>query len=90
VVRVTDDMQAFSIRLPRDLHEWLRHESYVTRTAMNTVIAKALTDYRAKRVPGPVEFAPDIIACNHGHPDCPEYDHFDHDPETPDPKEQDR
>jgi predicted HicB family RNase H-like nuclease len=44
---VTDDMQAFSVRLPRDLHEWLRRESFETRTAMNALVAEALSEFLA-------------------------------------------
>ncbi len=48
MVRVTDDTQAMTVRLPRDIHEWLRRESYETRAAMNDIILAALADYRTK------------------------------------------
>jgi predicted transcriptional regulator len=47
---VTDeDTQAMSIRLPRDLHEWLRRQAFETRTAMNAIVAEALSEYRSLR-----------------------------------------
>ena len=44
-----EDTQAMSIRLPRDLHEWLRQEAFETRVAMNAIIAEALSEYRASQ-----------------------------------------
>jgi hypothetical protein len=48
---MTEDTQAMSIRLARDLHDWLRRESFETRKAMNALITEALTEYRAKHDP---------------------------------------
>lgn len=41
-----EDTQAMSIRLPKEVHEWLRREAFETRTAMNAIIASALSEYR--------------------------------------------
>jgi hypothetical protein len=38
-----------AVRLPRDLHEWLRREAFEARVAMITIIIEALSEYRASR-----------------------------------------
>lgn len=43
----------FAIRLPTEMHEWLRREAFETRTAMNAIIASALSEYRSARTSPP-------------------------------------
>ncbi|HEY3650470.1 MAG TPA: toxin-antitoxin system HicB family antitoxin [Streptosporangiaceae bacterium] len=39
---MTEDMQPMTIRLPRDLHEKLRHEAFETRQSMNELVTIGL------------------------------------------------
>lgn len=39
---MTDDTQAMSVRLPRDLYEWLRREAFERREHMNAIVIRAL------------------------------------------------
>jgi hypothetical protein len=46
------DPQPITFRLPEELYEWLRRESFETRQAMNTIVVTALQELRARRQPG--------------------------------------
>ena len=41
-VTPADDIQAITIRLPRDLHELLRRSAFDKRTSMNALIIEAI------------------------------------------------
>ena len=41
--------QASTIRLPRDLHEWLRREAFMTRQTKIRIVITALEELRARR-----------------------------------------
>ena len=46
------DPQPITFRLPEELYEWLRRESFDTRVPMNTIVVTALEELRARRQPG--------------------------------------
>jgi hypothetical protein len=41
------DAQAITVRLPRDLYEWLRQAAFEQRRSQASIIADALETYRA-------------------------------------------
>ena len=43
-----NEVHVLSVRLPVDLHEWLRHEAFDLREPMNGIIVAALEDRRAR------------------------------------------
>lgn len=42
-------MHALTMRLPDDLHEWLRREAFETRESQNAIVVQALEAERDKR-----------------------------------------
>lgn len=46
-------MQAFTARLPDDLYEWLRTESFKTRKSQNSIIIEALASQRDRKASSP-------------------------------------
>lgn len=41
-----DDIKAFTVRLPSDLHEWLRHEAFHRKISMNEVIVGLVSELK--------------------------------------------
>jgi predicted transcriptional regulator len=42
-------MTAMTVRLPDDVHEWLRREAYETRTPLTRIVIYALLAYRDQK-----------------------------------------
>lgn len=43
--------QVMSVRLPRDLHEWLRRAAFDSRRPMGTIVIQALYELQARTAP---------------------------------------